>query len=472
MISPATRLPVRAVTPLLVCAMLAACAGDEGVTADAAQTQQLAAEAYIYGFPVTDNYKTMYAQALDVGGPDFKAPLNQIASAANVFTPSDTSIITPNSDTPYSFAWLDLRAEPMVLTLPTVEPNRYFSVQLVDIYTQNFAYLGRRTTGSEGGSYLIAGPEWKGTAPASITKVIRSESNIVYALYRTQLFNPADIENVRRIQAGYLVQPLSAFAGTTPPAAAPTPDWPKPQAGMLDSLSVFTYLNFMLQFAPTDTSEIALMKRFATIDIGAGRAFDPAKLTPATHAAFEAGLAQAKTEFAEFKTREIDTHKVSSTQLFGTRALLQNNYMYRFAGARLGIYGNSAAEAVYVPGFVDAEGQPLDAAKNRYTLHFAKGELPPNEAFWSLTMYNGKNQFLVANSLDRYLINSSMVPQLTFDADGGLTLYIQATSPGKKLESNWLPAPSGPFYTVLRIYQPSESVQTGTWKAPPVVLVK
>jgi len=462
----------RAALPLLVCATLAACSGREGVTATPAETQQLAAQAYIYGFPVTDNYKTFYAQALDVGGPDFKAPLNQIASAANVFTPADTSIITPNSDTPYSFAWLDLRAEPMVLTLPKVEPNRYFSVQLVDIYTQNFAYLGRRTTGSDGGNYLIVGPGWTGTAPANITKVIRSESNIVYALYRTQLFNPGDIENVRRIQAEYVVQSLSAFAGTTPPPAAPAVDWPKPRADMLDSLPVYSYLNFMLQFAPTDTSEVALMKRFATIDIGAGRSFDPATLSPASHAAFEAGLAEAKAQFDSFKTQEIDTRRVSSTALFGTREHLKNNYMYRFAGARLGIYGNSADEAVYVPGFVDSDGQPLNAGTNRYTLHFAKGELPPNDAFWSLTMYNGKNQFLVANPLNRYLINSSMLPQLALDADGGLTLYIQATSPGKKLESNWLPAPGGPFYTVLRIYQPTDAVQTGEWKAPPIVLVK
>jgi hypothetical protein len=172
-----------------------------------------------------------------------------------------------------------------------VDPERYYSVQLIDLYTYNFAYLGRRTTGSNGGTFLVAGPRWKGTAPRGITKVIRSESDIVYALYRTQLFNEQDLAEVRKVQDGYKVQSLSGFTGRPAPEAAPAIDWPKPSPDMLDTAALFPYLNFLLSFAPTHPSETALMKRFAQIGIGAGRHLDLSKLSPETKAALEAGVA-------------------------------------------------------------------------------------------------------------------------------------------------------------------------------------
>lgn len=431
-----------------------------------AEARSIAAEAYIYGFPVVDGYKTLYAQAVDTEGSDFKAPFNTIGNTANVFTPDDRAIITPNSDTPYSFAWLDLRAEPVVLTLPKVDPKRYYSVQLIDLYTHNFAYLGRRATGSAGGAFMVAGPHWKGEKPGGVTNLIRSETEIVYALYRTQLLRESDLDEVRKVQAGYKVKTLSAYSASPAPAAATRIDWPTPQADMLDSPSLFRYLNFLLKFCPTDPSETTLMQRFAKIGIGADKPFDENQMPESTRAALVAGIDDAKAQFAEFKKAKIDTHQVVSSDFFGTRAELKNNYLYRFSGARLGIYGNSGTEAEYVGGFVDADGQPVDASKHSYTLHFDPGQLPPNEAFWSLTMYDSKNQLLVANALKRYLINSSMEPQLNHDADGGTTLYIQARSPGRDKESNWLPAPNGPFYTVLRIYQPKPEVHSRQWKAP------
>lgn len=435
-------------------------------TATPPEARKIAAEAYLYGFPIVDSYSTLYAQAVQTNGPDFKAPFNQIGNASKVATPDDKAIITPNSDTPYSFVWMDLRAEPLVLTLPEVEPKRYYAVQLVDAYTHNFAYLGRRATGSKAGSYLIAGPKWKGETPKGIAKVIQSETEIVYALYRTQLFDEKDIDAVRAVQAGYKVRPLSAFAGTPAPKPAAAVDWPIPAKDMLDSISLFGYLNFMLQFAPPHPSEKALLERFSMIGIGAGNPFDAAKLSPGMKTALEGGIADARQQFGEFKKTQIDTHKVPSTHLFGTREFLKNNYMYRFAGARLGIYGNSGEEAIYYGGFVDADHQAVDASKHNYTLTFPKGQLPPNDAFWSLTMYDGKSQLLVANPLKRYLINSTMESRLKPDADGGTTLYVQAKSPGADEESNWLPAPAGPFYTVLRVYQPRPEVQNGQWEAP------
>ncbi len=434
-------------------------------TAAPTESRKIAAEAFIYGFPLVDGYKTLYAQAVDTHGPDFKAPFNHIGNSANVFTPDDRAIITPNSDTPYSFIWMDLRAEPVVLTLPKIDPKRYYSVQLIDLYTYNFAYLGRRTTGSGGGSFMIAGPGWKGGVPKGISKLIHSETQFAYALYRTQLFDAKDIDAVREVQSGYQVRTLSAFTGAAPPRASAIA-WPKPQADMLDTPAMFRYLNFLLSFCPTDPSERALMTRFAKIGVGPGLPFDENKLSPDMRAALASGIKDGTERFTAFKKAMVDTHQVTSSDFFGTRADLKNNYLYRFSGARLGIYGNSGAEAEYVGGFVDADGQPLDASKHKYILRFGSGGLPPTDAFWSLTMYSAKDQFLVPNPLRRYLINSSMESQLKHGADGDVTLYLQARSPGAASESNWLPAPDGPFYTVLRMYQPQEAIRSGKWEAP------
>jgi hypothetical protein len=411
-------------------------------------------------------YKTLYTQTVDEKSPNFKAPFNQIGNTAKAFTARDTAFVTPNADTPYSFVWMDLRAEPVVLTLPPIEEHRYYSVQLIDAYTQNFAYLGTRSTGNNGGNFMIAGPNWQGQQPEKIDRVLRSETDIAYALYRTQLFDKKDLTNVKHIQEGYTVEPLSNYVGEQAPAPAPTVDWPKPAPTMSDTPDLFRYLSFMLAFAPAQSVEKDLLGRFKKIGIEAGKPFTLQKFSDEQRKALEDGIADAKAEFAQFKRNKVDTHQVSSGDLFGTRDHLNGNYLYRYAGANMGIFGNSAEEANYIGYFVDKDGQPVDASKHDYTLHFDKGALPPADAFWSLTLYNAKNKLLVANPLNRYLINSRMLPDLKLDADGGLTLYVQNKAPAKDLQSNWLPAPNGPFYGVLRLYLPKPEVANGQWKMP------
>lgn len=225
----------------------------------------------------------------------------------------------------------------------------------------------------------------------------------------------------------------------------------------------------MLQFAPTMPSEQAVMARFAKIGVGRGLPFDERSLSPEIQKTLAAGMADGKSHFVEFKKTQLDTRKLTSGDLFGTREHLKNNYMYRYAAAALGIFGNSAEEAIYPGYFLDAAGNPLNAAATRYTLHFDKDKLPPANAFWSLTMYDGKSKLLVANPLNRYLINSSMLGQLKRDRDGGLTLYVQKDSPGKDKASNWLPAPDGQFYAILRVYLPKQEMLSGQWRQPPMV---
>jgi hypothetical protein len=437
------------------------------------EARDIAKEAFIYGFPVVDNYRIQHSFFVATDNTEYKAPYNVLYNTQRVATPADKAMQTPNSDTPYGNLGLDLRTEPIVLTVPVLEKSRYFTIQLIDAYTHNFDYIGSRTTGNDGGNFLIAGPDWKGETPKGIKKVFRCETQFAYALYRTQLFNPADLENVKKVQAGYTVQTLSAFLGQPAPAAAASIDFIKPLGAeeQKSSLEFFNILNFQLQFCPTHPSEKELMERFAKLGIVAGKKIDTASWSPDIRAAILQGIADAWVEFA-FTKEKVDRKELTSGEVFGTREFLQNNYMYRFVGDLLGIYGNSREEAQYPIYFTDEEGKPLNASEHTYTLHFAPGKLPPVNGFWSATMYELPSMLLTANPLNRYLINSPMLPKLKKDADGGITLHIQNASPGKDKESNWLPAPKGPFYVVLRVYWPKEEILNGSWKVPPIMRSK
>ncbi|MCC8954235.1 DUF1254 domain-containing protein [Bradyrhizobium sp. Pear77] len=433
------------------------------------EARAIARDAYVYGFPLVDSYRVQYSYFVDRNSPEFKAGWNTLVNNARVYTPDDKSIQTPNSDTPYSYVGADLRAEPLVFTVPEVEKGRYYSLQFIDMYTFNFAYVGSRATGNGAGSYLLAGPGWKGEKPKGIKQVIRSETEFAFVLYRTQLFSPADIDNVKKVQSGYKVQPLSAYIGKQAPAAAPTIDFVKPLSSELERTSpeFFNELNFILQFCPTNPAEKAMMARFARINVGAGKKVDAGALTPEMRKALQDGMAEAWKSFAEYKETQLDTGKRSSADGFGTRAALKGDYLARMSAAALGIYGNSKDEAIYPVYFVDAGKQKLEGT-NRYALRFAPGQLPPARAFWSLTLYELPASLLFANPLNRYLINSPMLPNLKRDADGGVTLYVQNESPGKDKESNWLPAPKGPFFVAMRLYWPKPEALQGKWEAPPL----
>lgn len=457
----------------LVTVMLTGCKSS-GIKANPEEARAISKEAYIYAYPMLDCYRIMYAYFVNTSNPEYKNPFNIIKNIPKVYTPEDKAVQTPNSDTPYSMLGLDLRTEPVVITVPQIEKERYFSVQLIDLYTFNFDYIGTRTTGNEGGSFLVAGPKWNGEVPAGIKKAFKAETEIALAAFRTQLFNNEDLPNVVKIQDQYKVQTLSEFLGKPAPAPAPAIDWYKPLSKNEEknSLAFFDELNFLLQFCPTDPTETDLMARFAKMNIGQGNKFDTATLTPEIRKAIAEGNGDAWTEFLEFEKTQINTGKVTSGDLFGTREYLKNNYIYRMAAAILGIFGNSKEEAMYPLYRTDAQDQPLDASKNSYSLHFKAGEFPPVNAFWSVTMYDLPASLLVANPINRYLINSPMIPNLKLDKDGGLTIYIQSKSPGKDKESNWLPAPNGLFFIAMRLYYPKETALNGSWKQPPLEVVK
>ncbi|HTZ49544.1 MAG TPA: DUF1254 domain-containing protein [Verrucomicrobiae bacterium] len=439
-----------------------------------AETKQIAQDGFVFGLPIVMYYTSTYELFVDKTSSQYKAPVGQLFNEARVFTPKDTAVITPNSDTPYSLAEIDLRTEPTVISVPAVPKPRYYSVQLTDANTFNYGYIGSRTTGTGPGDYLVVGPDWKGEKPAGIKEVFHSTTPFSAVIFRTQLFKATDMPNVVKIQAGYKLRPLSQFLKQPAPAAAPAVEYMKVDADIAKQ-QFWQVLDFALQFIPPSPEEGPIRARLASIGIGPGKKFDSKDLSVEHKAALLLGMKEGDDAIDKFIAnggKVINGWNVGS--FFGDRAFYNGDWLKRAAAAKGGIFGNSAVEAMYPLTKVTASGETLDGSKHNYTLTFAKDSLPPVNAFWSVTMYDGKTQFLIDNPINRYLINSPMVPSLKKNADGSLTMYIQKDSPGKDKESNWLPAPDGPIYLVMRLYWPRETPPSilpageGTWQPPAV----
>ncbi|MBD9487987.1 DUF1254 domain-containing protein [Ensifer sp. ENS11] len=442
------------------------------------EAKDIAEEGFIYGLPLVMIYAVMQEFAVDKNSGQFKAPFNEINNMHHVASPADTAVITPNSDTPYSFIWLDLRAEPMVISVPVIEKDRYYSVQLIDCNTYNYGYIGTRATGTEPGDYLVVGPDWKGETPSGIKKVFQSTTPFTLALIRTQLFNPDDMPNVEKIQAGYKAQPLSGFLKTpAPPAAATIEFLPATTAGIKDNF--FQYLDAALQFVPETARDKEIRAKLARIGIGPGKTFDFKELSLEHKAEVLVAMKQGNDKVDKWLAsgnKDINGWNVGS--FFGDQAFYNGDWVMRAGAAKGGLLGNDAVEAMYPYTRTDAAGAPLDGSKHNYTLTFPAGQLPPVNAFWSVTMYDGKSQLLVKNPINRYLINSPMLPEMKKDADGSLTLYLQKDSPGADKESNWLPAPDDKIYLVMRLYWPKTEAPSilpageGTWQPPGITVAE
>ena len=441
------------------------------------QFKAIAEEGFIYGLPLVMNYAVMNEYAVDPKSSQFKAPFNQIKNIPRVYTYKDTAVVTANSDTPYSLVWLDLRAEPLVISIPAVK-DRYYSVMLNDSHTYNYGYMGSRATAGKAGSYMVVGPDWKGEKPAGIDEVFQSLTPFSLAAFRTQLFNPADMPNVEKIQAQYKAQPLSVFLGQPAPAAASRINFlPATTAGI--ETDFWNYLGAALEYIPEADEDKGIRDQLAKIGVGPGKTFDIKSLSPerqqALVEAMKAGDEKVTTFLASGMT---DVNGWQLGSLPGDRAHYNGDWVKRAAAAKAGIYGNDAAEAVYLFGRVDANAQTIDTSKHNYTITFAAGQMPPVNAFWSVTMYDGKTQLMIENPINRYLVNSAMASNMKKNKDGSVTVYIQKDSPGKAKQTNWLPAPNDTVYMVMRLYWPKPAsaplsilpVGKGTWK-PPVIAI-
>ena len=489
---------------VLLSALAAGCATTKDVVAQAekggqaklsfAETKAIAEEGFIYGLPIVMNYAVMYDFVIDKNSGQYKGPFNTIVNEARVFTYKDTSVVTPNSDTPYSMLWLDLRAEPIVISVPAVEKERYYSAMLCDGNAFNYGYIGSRATGNDAGDYLVTGPGWTGQVPPGIKKVFHATTQFSLVIFRTQLFNADDMPNVVKVQSGYKAQSLSAYLKMSAPPpvpevvlpVVPVDDAPLPVQAInfpminkqIVKTNFFEYLDFALQFAPAGPEEKEIRAKLARIGIGPGKSFNFKDLSLEHKVEIGLGMKEGMKKVEEKVSnlgKQINGWHIAA--VFGNREFYNGNWLLRAAAAKAGIYGNDAAEAMYPMTRWLANGETLDGSKHDYTLTFAAGQYPPVNSFWSVTMYDGKTQLLIKNPLDRYLINSPMMTNMKKNADGSLTLYIQKDSPGKDKEANWLPAPNGPIYMVMRLYWPKTEPPSilppgaGTWSPPPVVKV-
>ncbi|MCL1598105.1 MAG: DUF1254 domain-containing protein [Actinomycetia bacterium] len=441
---------------------------DETLSHDEAAA--IAEEAYVYFFPMLMGYRYAFASFLVPSLPSYRVPLNVLGGEPVTLDHTFKDVISPNADTPYSMAALDLRAEPMVLSVPEVK-DRYYVMQFEDLFGMNEHFVGTRATGTDEGTYLLTGPQWNGETPDGIDAVLPFETDLVFLIGRTQLFGPDDTEAAGRVMSAYDLRSLSAYLGTDPKEAAPY-DWPVWNDDASRDERFIAYASALLPLCqPTHPDEVEIMERFARIGIRPGHPFDIEGLEEGAREALKSGVDAARENMAK-QSESIGeiVNGWTNTDPFGDREFYAGDYMLRAVGAMVGWGGNDKIEAFYPMARVDADGVPFDGA-NRYLLKF--DTLPPAKAFWSVTMYNtaydGTAGFFVENSIGRYLINST-TGGLVYGEDGSLAITIQRNEPTDPTNrANWLPAPDGKFYLVLRIYHPASAALDATWSPPPVV---
>lgn len=475
--------------PLCLCAALAvsllpgACAKDEAApppdsALDTGPTTEeatdIAEAAYVYAFPMMESYRTMFVQAIEDDAPGYAAPLNTLSHSSELLGPEFKEIVRPNNDTVYSFGWLDLRAQPLVISVPQVE-GRYYSVQVVDMFTHNFAYMGTRATGTEAGSYVVAGPRWEGNKPGDANKVFRSESNFVYCIIRIQVDGADDLPTVRAIQKQLQITPMNVFLGRSRVPVATGITFPRYDPEKARSANFIDLFNFLLTQVVIAPEEHALFRRFDEIGIQPGALSASRRLTPELRRAVDEGVERAivTIEDAVRDPSQLGGIELRSaggwrgmTGIFGPGDRMRSRHLARALAAMVGLYGNDAEEAYYPIGNSDASGRPLDASKHDYIMHFEKDDLPKVDAFWSMTMYRLPEQLMVENPIGRYSVGDRS--GLRYRRDGSLTLYIQRESPGKNKASNWLPAPDGPFSLQFRMYLPKPAALSPLYLPPAI----
>jgi hypothetical protein len=427
-------------------------------------------EAVVYGLPLVIMDITKVKSTNVVKPEGFAAPVNQFVNARQFPDASFKDVVRANVDTLYSSAFLDLSAEPIVLSVPDTR-GRYYLMPILDAWTNIFASPGKRTTGTKAGNFAITGPGWKGTLPAGLAE-LKSPTNMAWIIGRTQTNGPADYPAVRAIQDGYRLTPLSAFGKryVAPQGKVdPNVDMKTPPVEQLKKMSAaafFDRLATLLKANPPPASEAPILEKLKTIGIVPGEKFELAKLDPATAKGLEKSVdvALEKLGAAARETGAGVNGWRIPPKLLGN---FGSDYGLRAAVALIGLGANLPQDAVYPSAFVDADGKPLDGA-NRYVIHFDKGATPPVDAFWSITLY-GADSFFVANPINRYAISSWM--PLKKNADGSLDIYVQRDSPGKDKDANWLPSGDKAFNLTLRMYWPKEkppSILDGSWKPPAV----
>jgi len=437
-----------------------------------ADVKSIAQDGFLFGLPPV--YIALQADVMtNVAKPEGgRAPFNQFDHHREFPDAKNNKIVGMNVDTLYSLANLDLTAEPMVLVVPPMDGTRWWIMQVIDAWNDVPAAPGSRTHGDKGAVFALVGPNFKGEVPAGL-EAVRCDSSLCALGGRTYTAGPADYPTVHKIQDGYQLIPLSQWKSKdtryTPPASVavkPGVDARTPVPAQVFKMSAdqfFGRLCELLVNNPARQADAPLIARLATLGIKPGATFKVDGFDAETRKAIEEGVTagQAAIRDGESKMGEM----VNGWQVARDLGRYGTKYAYRATWTFFGVGGNVVEDALYPLGLVDADGKKFDGA-NKYVLRFAKDEIPPVDAFWSLTLYD-KDSYLVDNAINRYALGDRS--HCALGADGSLTLYVQSESPGTDEESNWLPSPkTGTFKLALRLYVPKKQVADGIWKPPAV----
>jgi hypothetical protein len=439
-------------------ATLPACTQAPVAQLPVSEMQALAREAYIYAYaPVYMERQRRNMVSVDADRGDGSAPENTFGHVRALGSPALTTIVMPNNDTLYSSAWIDLSKGPFLLEIPAMG-ERYFTFQMMDAFSNTFDYVGTRATGPQGGRFLLAAPGWAGTTPQGIDKVFVAPTRRIWIAARFGVRGEGDLPGAHAAQDSIR---LTDMNGKSSPGGNPRFS-PLAPPETWSSTEFFTVFGDLLKDTPMPAAAQPLISRLSAIGLSPTTGYAPSSLSDETRAAIEAG---AKEGFAAIQAAKLGEN-ANGWDFSMKNGRFGEDYLVRSAIAFRSLAGNAPEEAIYFNADKDASGQPLDGA-NAYTMRFEKGQLPPVNGFWSLTMYDGKTFFMVENPKKRYSIGSQ-TPGLQFAADGSLTLYIQHDTPGPSREANWLPAPVGAFDVHLRTYVPQPALLDGTYKLPPI----
>jgi hypothetical protein len=424
--------------------------------------------AYTYFYPLVTMDLTRRQLTNVARAEGINAPMNTFASLA-AFPPADMkAVVRPNFDTLYSSGWLDLTGEPMIVSVPDTQ-GRFYLLPMLDMWTDVFASPGWRTTGTQAADFALVPPGWSGVLPAGVVR-IDAPTPYVWIIGRTKTDGPDDYDAVHQVQAGYKITPISRSGGTAAPVAGvvdatvdmKTP--PKVQVDTMPAARFFAYAAELLKLHPPHVTDQPIVAQMRRIGIERGKSFDIDKVDPAIKAGL-AGAPEAALKLMAWKVASMARVANGWSMNTDTMGVYGNYYLKRAIVAQVGLGANLPEDAVYPLSLADDSGNPTDGG-SAYILHFDKGATPPVDAFWSVTLYDSDG-FQVANSLNRFALSSWM--PFKYNPDGSLDLYVQNASPGSAKESNWLPAPKGPFNLTMRLYAPRGDALTGKWNPPPVM---
>jgi hypothetical protein len=464
----------RTLAALLGAGLLAALAtpGEAQSAITEQEAHAIGVDAYLYFYPlVTMDITRRVAINIEPGKKPGLGPANMFSSFAAFPTADFKTVVRPNFDTLYSSAFLDMTTDPVVVSAPDTG-GRYYLLPMLDMWTDVFASPGWRTTGTQAGNFLITPPGWSGTVPAGMTR-IGAPTPYVWIIGRTKTDGPSDYEAVHKIQAGYKITPLSQWGKPAQPVEAkidPTVDMNTPPKTQVDSMPAdkfFAYAAELLKVNSPHITDQPMIAQLKKIGLEPGKSFDMDKADPAIRSALRSAPQDAR-QLMAWKLPTIARVANGWSMNTDTMGVYGNYYLKRAMVAQAGLGANLPEDAIYPLNLGDEAGRPLDGA-SRYTIHFAKSDTPPVNAFWSVTLYDSEG-FQVANPLNRFAVSSWM--PFKYNADGSLDLYFQNESPGADKEANWLQAPKGPFNLTMRLYAPKSEALTGKWNPPPVTRVQ